>query len=117
MKPINEMTLAECLEALRTVEKFDYDFYKTQLRNNLLADRIHDLTRWIPVGERLPEKDEPVLAFGIKANELYDEDEEASFGLVTWNSVDISYCPDSCYYSVWYKDITHWQRINNPEEV
>ena len=110
MKPINEMNCEDIADYLHEPEPV-----LTAISRRLRE--LHDLTRWIPVGERLPEKDEPVLAFGIKANELYDEDEEASFGLVTWNSVDISYCPDSCYYSVWYKDITHWQRINNPEEV
>jgi hypothetical protein len=44
MKPIDQMTLAECLNELRARPRY----------NRLLADRIHDLTRWIPVSERMP---------------------------------------------------------------
>ena len=103
MKPINEMTLAECLEALRTVEKFDYDFYKTQLRNNLLADRIHDLTRWIPVQERLP-------TF---------EDADKQDGCVdVWSSFEgVGFRKNLEYQLVKHTRCTHWRRIDKPEGV
>jgi hypothetical protein len=42
MKPISEMTVRECLTAIRSG---DY------LNRHHLADRIEQLTRWIPVGE------------------------------------------------------------------
>jgi hypothetical protein len=76
---------------------------------------IHEETRWVPVSERLPENGDHVLVYGICCNELYDDDTEMSVDAVSWGSVDHSYCTGTCYYGVWYKDITHWKRIQAPE--
>ena len=51
MKPISEMNLAECLEALH-LYALNAETPYTEMHQ--LADRIHDLTRWIPVSERFP---------------------------------------------------------------
>jgi hypothetical protein len=48
--PISEWTLKECINALKRMDadllEYGYAIY--------IADRIHDLTRWIPVSERMP---------------------------------------------------------------
>jgi hypothetical protein len=54
MKKVEEMNLAECLEFLR---EYGYDFILTE-GNHELADRIHDLNRWISVDERWPETED-----------------------------------------------------------
>jgi hypothetical protein len=69
MKPIDQMTLAECIEALQSLEEFtllkDIDTgnfeptYDSMKKNAVeLADRIADLSRWIPVSERMPTIDD-----------------------------------------------------------
>ena len=85
------------------------------LSNRLLE--IHEETRWIPVSERLPEKLSHVLVYGIRCTELYGDDKKACVGAVSWWDENRSDCRDVCYYSVWYKDITHWKRIDKPEGV
>jgi hypothetical protein len=42
MKPIDQMNLAECLDELYAVSRY----------NRPIIDRIHDLTRWIPVSAK-----------------------------------------------------------------
>jgi hypothetical protein len=56
MKPISEMTLAELANA------FEFYGYHSE------ADRlraIHDLTRWIPVSERMPTKEDGLVRWYI----------------------------------------------------
>ena len=48
MKPIDQMTLMECLAKLRTLT---YEQYVLGVQWKI-ADRIHDLTRWIPVSNK-----------------------------------------------------------------
>lgn len=99
MKPINEMSIQECLDTLRHSDTPLADAYE-------VADRIHDLTRWIPVEERLPAKE--------------DGDEN---GRVLVCSIDLRY--DTRYYESWVFDMvsveggtqwlpTHWRRIDKP---
>jgi len=118
MRPID--TLSQCLDALlweaNCKDELDIDLARLKVIHERLR-AIHDLTRWIPVSERMPEKDDHVLVFGIQCNELFDDDTFQSVGAVSWDSVEHSYCPDTCYYGVWYKDITHWKHITPPEGV
>ena len=68
MKPINEMSLAECIARLRELPDGTVDdACDAVMLPHLpwifdvavdLAQRIHDLTRWIPVEERLPTKED-----------------------------------------------------------
>jgi hypothetical protein len=52
MKPISEMNLEECLDALREMDVMKFDIgYDMDI-----ADRIHELTRWIKVSERMPDE-------------------------------------------------------------
>jgi hypothetical protein len=75
MKPISEMTLAECIEALKEMETPDI----RRGWNRQLANRIEELTRWIPVGEetipdgkllRVKIKNPDVETFGFYDKEL-----------------------------------------------
>ena len=88
MKPINEMSLAELAE-----------FFDDDERIAIRLRELHDLTRWIPVEERLPTKG--------------DADER---GNVLWLFWGKHY--ESRY---WYlrRDygMTHWRRIDKPEGV
>ena len=101
MKPISEMTLAECLEAIRRFnpfsDKIDHDLL-------LLADRIHELTRWIPVSERMPTEGD-----GYFIQWWIDDDREIGDELAYFPH------PEVGYYHPMPKGATHWQRITPPE--
>jgi hypothetical protein len=92
MKEISEYTLKECLEEVEMLHG-GYGFRDPEK----LADRIHELTRWIPVSERMPTEED---------------------SLCLW--VDIEYF---IYYISWARDgkpnpkCTHWKRITPPEGV
>jgi hypothetical protein len=110
------MNLAECIEALQSLEEFtllkDIDTgnfeptYDSMKKNAVeLADRIHDLTRWIPVSERMPTEGERVLmmmqtglfAVGYVLNGEWTIDVGTRF---------------PAYYGY---TVTHWQRITPAE--
>lgn len=70
MKPINEMSLQECLELLRQ-KRFPMVMPDGNVFHGMfdhedriaIADRIDELTRWIPVSEQMPtEKDSDNLS-------------------------------------------------------
>jgi hypothetical protein len=55
VKEIKDMNLSECLNALRDNSEFYTNpNYAYPIYVKILADRIHELTRWIPVSERFP---------------------------------------------------------------
>jgi hypothetical protein len=98
MKEIKDMNLAECLDALRMEtlpldENWSFATFLHQDRIQL-ADRIHDLTRWIPLSERMPEAGEWVLVYMSNG----------AFEVVHESYLD----QDS--------DITHWKQITAPED-
>jgi hypothetical protein len=94
MKPINEYTLQDCLNSILKADMI--------LHRHELADRIHELTRWIPVEERLP-----------------TEGDGDRYGLVLkWDSLTKSAQIDSWNHSGTYNACyTHWRRIDKPEGV
>ena len=96
MKPINEMSLQECLEALRNT---DEGYRHTKSAIIAIANRIHELTRWIPVSERLPTK-EDVDEYG----------EVLAYSPDPTITVSASCIPMSHHF-------THWRRIDKPEGV
>jgi hypothetical protein len=100
MKPINEMTLAECLDFIRfELKYFDHPNLDT-VGIEESAERIHDLTRWIPVEERMPTEE--------------DGDEH---GYVQWWSEDEVAIPVAHYWDftgVPKYMFTHWRRIDKP---
>jgi hypothetical protein len=94
MKDIKDMSLSECLEALREGMPVDGTVVRVRLSDDdlaQLADRIYDLTRWIPVEERLPctddglrvhVKDTSGLVFTVTPGDLN------FFGAVSWKRTD-----------------------------
>jgi hypothetical protein len=54
MKDIKDMNLAEAITALRDVDVITRGYQCNYEAIEELADRIHDLTRWIPVSEKFP---------------------------------------------------------------
>ena len=103
MKPIDQMALTEVLGHLR-FSNF-YDELSVENTCNMqadVADHIHDLTRWIPVSERMP-----------------TEEDADQYGLVLkWDSITGSVQVDSWnYFGTHNVCFTHWKRITPPEGV
>jgi hypothetical protein len=106
MKDIEDMNLAEAITALRDVDVITRGYQCNYDAIEELADRIHDLTRWIPVSERMPTKqdgDENGYIFTLERekespNRLYP-------CIQTWSDIRSDY----------YYEITHWKRITPPE--
>ena len=99
MKPIDQMTLAEVLGHLR-FSNF-YDELSVENTCNMqadVADRIHDLTRWIPVSERMPTV------------------EDSYRGRVLWLQEEYSIIVGSYDLARSKTRATHWQRITPPED-
>ena len=124
MKPIDEMTLAECIDALEEITNQAYSTAYSRGHEDTvdggyvyvlpidsdsyfrddaiefwkpLASRIHDLTRWIPVEERLPTEE--------------DADER---GNVLWLFWGEHY--ESRYWNLRGNyGMTHWRRIDTPD--
>jgi len=81
-----------------------------------VADRIHDLTRWIPVSERMPTKED--LGNEVFRVWINGTDERACFDcgkLLVWENDP--YNAGWCEYDSgnWKTAFTHWQRITPPE--
>jgi hypothetical protein len=93
MKPINEMNLAELADRMESDEDIYHDEYVFVER----LRELHELTRWIPVEERLPDAEHEtfVLAF---------------FGS---GRIDIVHC-SAVELGI---GVTHWRRIDKPEGV
>jgi hypothetical protein len=115
MKPINDYTLQECLELLihkgtllggekATLIGKTPPFHLIDANGvRQIANRIYQLTRWIPVEERLP-------TF---------EDADKQDGCVdVWSSFEgVGFRKKLEYQLVKHTRCTHWQRINRPEGV
>ena len=113
MKPIDQMTLPECLEAIRAIDMTDI----SARDNDRLADRIHDLTRWIPVSERMPDKEELVLVWAKGYDGQYHAMEdwwcEISEAPLGFSSATI--IVGEGWHENEFENVTHWQRIKTPE--
>jgi hypothetical protein len=90
MKEISEYTLKECLEEVEMLHG-GYGYRDPEK----LADRIHELTRWIPVSERMPTEED---AYKGQVLALFESEAE------TWPFGDLT-------------NATSWKRINPPEGV
>jgi hypothetical protein len=104
MKPIDQMTLPECLNAIRgmTCDKLD-NIYEYEI-----ASRIHDLTRWIPVSERMPTEEDGDVHGDVLISEVENEYPYRRYQIITRWSFD----PNQ-----YHETVTHWQRITPPEGV
>jgi hypothetical protein len=96
MKPSDQMSLAEALAQMRNTV-----LLKSEME---LCDRIHDLTRWIPVSERMPTEGDYSEAGQIH---LWD----AEFGICRVYHKDIAHD----FLKRIPLEFTHWQRITSPE--
>jgi len=124
MKPINQMNLAECIEGLRAISRYNHPiidridtllFEQAQRHDawvDALENKINSLEaerRWIPVEERLPTCQDAdaegyvwvsaiQITMGDRANDSW-----------LWSQVSLDGGTD-------YKP-THWKRITPPEGV
>jgi hypothetical protein len=108
MKPINEMNLAECLWVICNPMEVTLDYTMTEILKQI-ADRIHSLTRWIPVEERLPTFEDADEEGYVFIRERENESPHRTYHTVgRYDSLKV---PDYFY------TVTHWRRIDTPEGV
>ena len=109
MKDIEDMNLAEAIKALRDVDVITSGYEPDYDAIEELADRIHDLTRWIPVSERMPTEEDGDRHGQILIFEVENESPNRGYQqLVKWDAIGK---PDYFYA------VTHWKRITPPERV
>jgi hypothetical protein len=112
MKEISEYTLKECLEEVEMLHG-GYGFRDPEK----LAYRIHDLTRWIPVSERMPDKEELVLVWAKGYDGQYHAIEdwwcEISEAPLGFSSATI--VVGEGWHENEFENVTHWKRITPPE--
>jgi hypothetical protein len=104
MKKVEEMNLNECLEALRSKAFLYFD----NVTVSAIADRISNLTRWIPVSERMPTEEDVTPLGGNMGIEFWSN----KFGGMKY------FCTIERFgiYFIQSNDITHWKRITSPED-
>lgn len=106
MKAISKMTLPEIADEI-TGDAYICEYMGNGLNNDAIASRLrelHDLTRWIPVGERMPDDVFDyvhVYYDGMIATMCYSKQE--GFHGATANRMEI-----------FAREITHWRRIDKP---
>ena len=107
MKPVKDMSLRELVE--------EVNFYSQRFPHlALVADRLyelHDLTRWIPVSERMPTDNGYYRIWDIsEAQALFKDGEWIGERCIQ---------SDSPYLQTKFREKltpTHWQRITPPED-
>lgn len=100
-KPINEMTNAELIDHVRN----GLDTFMRDDLDLLLAERLENKHRWIPVSEQLPDEDFDyvhVYYDGMVATMCYSKPK--GFHGATANRMEM-----------FAHEITHWRRIDGPE--
>jgi len=112
MKEISEYTLKECLEEVEMLYGGNSYFDPEKL-----ADRIHELTRWIPVSERMPtDEDLGGCSYIITYCNGYIDKVTVRDGVVkVWDYGDESWTDFDINDEE--TTFTHWQRITPPEGV
>jgi hypothetical protein len=114
MKPINEYTLQECIERLSELPDGTVDDAcdKVMLPHLpwifdvavALADRIEELTRWIPVAERMPTEADADRHGCVLIREVENESPNRVYRAeVRWSDVQ----KPNYFYTV-----TDWKRID-----
>jgi hypothetical protein len=90
----------------------------TEILSPAIASRLcelHDLTRWIPVSERMPTEDDGIIR--CIDGEYAESEFTAKFEkgvLKRWTIGDFD---NMGWYRVETYEFTHWQRITPPEGV
>jgi hypothetical protein len=96
MKPINEYTLQDCLNSILKADMI--------LHRHELANRIRELTRWIPVEERSPtEADADQHGYVLVRDADNESSGETYHSMVQWDNVG--------KFPHFYT-ITDWKRID-----
>jgi hypothetical protein len=111
MKEIKDMNLAELANAL---QRYEFDMLNDQVASRLRE--LHDLTRWIPVSERMPsEEDLNELGFVAIYDGGFIDRAIIKKGVVkVWDYEEKSWADFDA--SNWELSFTHWQRITPPED-
>jgi hypothetical protein len=114
MKPISEMNLRECILVLKYGLPID-DAKGGMVRATLspvmqidVAYRIHELTRWIPVSEKLPTKEDANCHDEVMVNLDPMSIVNSPFGITGIETVE--------YRDVCPSKHTHWKRTTEPPE-
>jgi hypothetical protein len=102
MKDIDKMNLAELADAL---QRFEFDMLNEAVANRLRA--IHEETRWIPVSERMPTREDADENGEVLVSETENESPHRKFSYMKkWNRLN-----DPNYFYT----IRRWRRITPPE--
>jgi hypothetical protein len=108
MKDIKDMNLAECIVALRDVDVITRGYQCNYDAIEELADRIHELTRWVSVSEKLPTKEDANFHDEVIVSLDPMSIVNSPFGMMGIETVEYSdVCPSKH---------THWQRTTEPPE-
>jgi hypothetical protein len=107
MKPINEMNLSQLADQIEGKLEVPIGYHLLQFD---IADRLrelHELTRWIPIAERLPTFEDADEEGYVFIRERENESPHRTYHTVgRYDSLKV---PDYFY------TVTHWRRIDKPE--
>jgi hypothetical protein len=106
---IKDMTNAELCAHLRGLLRGDLG-EEIELALIERIEQLENKHRWVSIDESEPNRGDIVLVKGTVTGDVC-KPFEGQMGLVEWGSRDYSLCVDSCYYSVWYSDITEWRLV------
>lgn len=104
---INEMSLQECIDTVRIAHQLDLLLEEPIELGDILrqlSERIHELTRWIPVGERLPNKEDADNHNSVLIREIEVQSPSRIYHYL--GLIDMIFRPDYFYKP------THWKRID-----
>jgi hypothetical protein len=103
MKDIDKMNLAELADAL---QRFEFDMLNEAVARRLRV--IHEETRWIPVSERMPTREDADENGEVLVSETENESPHRKFSYMKkWNRLN-----DPNYFYT----IRRWRRITPPED-
>lgn len=106
MKEIKDMNLAELADRLESDEDIYHDEYVFVER----LRELHDLTRWIPVSERMPTEEDGYRTYHVLV--IWDDGQITQ---LPWGVVS-EYVGDECHFPN-TGCVTHWRKITPPEGV
>jgi hypothetical protein len=108
---IKEMTREQVIETIRIAHQLEHLLDEPIPLADILrqlSERVDELTRWIPVEERKPDNGETVLCRRVEGGMFGLKEIKPQVGTFRNGSFD-------CVFG-WTR-VTHWRRIDRPEEV
>ena len=117
---VNEMTLQQCVDAVRIAHQLD-SLLKKQIELGdilrQLSERIDDLTRWIPVEEQMPTESDIGLGgrFWVYINGLVTDACFAGGIIHVWDDESFNSGWSEYNKNDYRTAFTHWKRIDKPE--